>query len=62
MNRTAYRKKTISEPQYIVKYVDANNQQHEFKSTKIMLESHKKLMTNNRYIKSFSVQPISNKE
>ena len=59
MNRTTYRKKSLSEPQYIVKYVDANNQQHEFKSTKLMLESHKKLMQNNKYIKSFSVQPIT---
>ena len=59
MNRTTYRKKSLSEPQYIIKYVDANNQQHEFKSTKLMLESHKKLMQNNKYIKSFSVQPIT---
>lgn len=62
MNRITYRKKSLSEPQYIVKYVDANNQQHEFKSTKLMLESHKKLMQNNKYIKSFSVQPINGKE
>ena len=62
MNRTTYRKKSLSEPPYIVKYVDANNQQHEFKSTKLMLESHKKLMQNNKYIKSFSVQPINGKE
>ena len=58
MNRTTYRKKQISEPQYIVKYVDANNQQHEFKSTKLMMDSHRKLMQNNKYIKSFSVEQI----
>ncbi len=58
-NRKVYRKKTVSEPAFIVEYIDNNNQKHSFKSTKAMLQSHKILMSNNRYIKSFSVKPIN---
>ncbi len=57
-NRTSYRKKTVSEPAFIVEYIDNNNQKHSFKSTKAMLQSHKILMSNNQYIKSFSVKPV----
>lgn len=58
MNKQQYRKKTISEPMFVVKYVDNYGQQHQFKSTKLMMDSHRKLMQSNQYIKSFSVEQI----
>lgn len=50
--------KTKAEPQYEITYVCTNNQKHTFKSTKVMLESHKMLLKGNSCIKQFSVKPL----
>lgn len=54
-----YRKHTIAQPQFEVSYIDVNNQQHKFLSTKAMLQSHQMLMKGNSLIKSFSVRPLN---
>jgi hypothetical protein len=53
-----YRKKTLSEPMFVVEYEDSSGKYHSFKSTKLMLKSHEILMKNNQFIKSYSVKPI----
>ena len=59
MNPKTYRKKQIQEPTYVVTWVSTDNKTNSFKSTKIMLQSHKLLMQNNPYIKEFSISAIS---
>jgi hypothetical protein len=56
MTPKTYRKKQLSEATATIKYVDSQGNHRQFKSTKQMLQSHKMLMQNNPFIKSFEVQ------